>query len=147
MNALYQKILQDAGIRPSIQRIAVYAFLYENRIHPDVETVYNKLYPIYPTLSKTTVYNTLKLFEEKHIVQSIKIEDDKLRFDAEMKNHIHFKCIRCGEIYDIFLDDKTSKELDNISTSLPSGFSMDKLQTNVWGVCQKCSSNWFINFP
>ena len=68
MNALYQKILQQAGIRPSIQRIAVYAFLYENRIHPDVETVYNKLNPIYPTLSKTTVYNTLKLFEEKNIV-------------------------------------------------------------------------------
>lgn len=139
MNNKYHKILQDAGVRPSIQRIAVYAFLYENRIHPDVETVYNKLNPIYPTLSKTTVYNTLKLFEEKHIVQSIKIEDDKLRFDAEMKNHIHFKCSKCGQIYDIFLDEKTSKELDGLTNILPKGFSSDKLQTNIWGVCSKCS--------
>ncbi|MCR4735173.1 MAG: transcriptional repressor [Treponema sp.] len=141
MNLSYQKILLDAGIRPSIQRIAVYAFLYENRIHPDVETVYNKLNPIYPTLSKTTVYNTLKLFEEKHIVQSIKIEDDRLRFDAEMKKHIHFKCCRCGQIYDIFLDDKAEKNLDELSNSLPKGFSTDKLQTNIWGICEKCSNS------
>ena len=138
MNNLYHKILQDAGVRPSIQRIAVYAYLYENRIHPDVETVYNKLNPIYPTLSKTTVYNTLKLFEEKHIVQSIKIEDDKLRFDAEMKNHIHFKCSKCGRIYDIFLDEKTSKELEDVSNALPEGFSSDKFQTNIWGICNNC---------
>ena len=139
MNALYQKILQQAGIRPSIQRIAVYAFLYENRIHPDVETVYNKLNPIYPTLSKTTVYNTLKLFEEKNIVQSIKIDDDKLRFDAEMRNHIHFKCSKCGEIYDIFLDEKASDNLKSLTASLPAGFSSNKLQTNIWGICSKCS--------
>ncbi len=139
MNPLYPKILQDAGIRPSIQRIAVYSYLYENRIHPDVETVYNQLYPIYPTLSKTTVYNTLKLFEEKNIVQSIKIEDDKLRFDAEMKNHIHFKCSKCQNIYDIFLDEKTEKELEGLNKSLPKGFTSSKLQTNIWGICSKCS--------
>ena len=85
----YQTILENAGIRPSIQRIAVYRYLCENPIHPDVEKVYADLAPSYPTLSKTTVYNTLKLFEEKNIVQSIKIEDDKLRFDAEMRDHFH----------------------------------------------------------
>ena len=60
MTKQYQTILADAGIRPSIQRIAVYGYLCEHPVHPDVETVYDALNPIYPTLSKTTVYNTLK---------------------------------------------------------------------------------------
>ena len=40
----YNKILKDANIRPSIQRLAIFAFLKENKIHPDVETIlYNDL--------------------------------------------------------------------------------------------------------
>lgn len=136
------QILKNAGIRPSIQRVAVYSYLYENKIHPDVETVYNALYKLYPSLSKTTVYNTLKLFEDNKIVQSIKIDDDKLRFDAEMKPHLHFKCMNCGKIFDIFSDsiESTNKSLLN---ELPSNFSFSRIQTNLWGTCSDCvtSSN------
>ena len=141
MNRQYQSILAEAGIRPSIQRIAVYSWLCEHPIHPDVETVYDALNPIYPTLSKTTVYNTLKLFEEKKIVQSIKIEDDKLRFDAEMKDHLHFKCIKCNGIFDVFEGTEVSQLFNNISTMVPKGFSISKIQTNLWGICQNCADN------
>ena len=135
----YQTILENAGIRPSIQRIAVYRYLCENPIHPDVEKVYADLAPSYPTLSKTTVYNTLKLFEEKNIVQSIKIEDDKLRFDAEMKDHFHFKCTDCNKIFDIFSksdEDKLSQQCQKI---LPDGFLVSKVQTYLWGKCKECA--------
>ena len=135
----YHNTLQDAGIRPSIQRTAIYGYLCEHPVHPDVETVYDALNPIYPTLSKTTVYNTLKLFEEKHIVQSIKIEDDKLRFDAEMRNHYHFKCTKCGKIFDIFLDEDKVPSEASYTGIMPQGFSLSKIQTNLWGLCSDCS--------
>lgn len=138
MKNKYHQILQDAGIRPSIQRIAIYGYLCEHPVHPDVETVYNDLFPIYPTLSKTTVYNTLKLFEEKNIVQSLKIDDDKLRFDAEIKEHFHFKCTACGQIFDIFLDSQTQGFSKNIKTLIPQEFSISKCQTNIWGMCSNC---------
>ena len=138
MELKYAEILQKADIRPSIQRIAVYSYLCEHPVHPDVETVYNALYPIYPTLSKTTVYNTLKLFESKKIVQSIKIEDDKLRFDAETKEHLHFKCMKCGKIFDIFNDSEISSQNSKYSGFLPDGFSAEKIQTNIWGLCAEC---------
>lgn len=138
MNKKYQEILKNAGIRPSIQRMAIYSWLCENPIHPDVETVYNALYSIYPSLSKTTVYNTLKLFEEQNIIRSIKIEDDKLRFDAEMKNHLHFKCNGCNNIFDIFTGSKSDAEL--AEENLPSGFQMQRIQTNLWGLCPQCAN-------
>lgn len=141
MTKQYQTILADAGIRPSIQRIAVYGYLCEHPIHPDVETVYDALNPIYPTLSKTTVYNTLKLFEEKKIIQTIKIEDDKLRFDAEMRDHLHFKCLKCNGIFDVFAGTEVTNLFQNISTMVPDGFSISKIQTNLWGICQSCAKD------
>lgn len=135
----YQNKLQENGIRPSVQRVAVYGYLCEHPDHPDVETVYNDLFPIYPTLSKTTVYNTLKLFEEKNIVQSIKIEDDKLRFDAEMREHIHFKCLKCNKIFDLFTKNSSKNITDDCESLLPNGFSMSKIQTYLWGTCKECS--------
>lgn len=138
MKKEYHLILKNADIRPSIQRVAIYAYLCEHPCHPDVETVYDELFPLYPTLSKTTVYNTLKLFEEKNIVQSIKIDDDKLRFDAEMKNHLHFKCTNCGQIYDVFCDKNQTDMVKECSELLPAGFKMNKIQTNLWGMCNNC---------
>ena len=58
--ANYSQKLNDAGIRPSVQRVAIYAYLCQHPVHPDIETIYADLAPDYATLSKTTVYNTLK---------------------------------------------------------------------------------------
>ena len=57
--------LKENGIKPSYQRMKIYEFLLQNRIHPTVDTIYRALNKEIPTLSKTTVYNTLNLFIEK----------------------------------------------------------------------------------
>lgn len=128
----FSKILSNVGVRPSIQRVAIYEYLYTHPCHPDIEKIYSDLSPKYATLSKTTVYNTLKLFEEKNIVQSVKIEDDKVRFDANTTQHIHFKCEKCGNIYDI-------PQEQNSLPQLPNGYKISKIQTYIWGVCPHCA--------
>ena len=45
-----------------MQRIAIMEYLMDNPIHPSADDIYTALSPSMPTLSKTTVYNTLKLF-------------------------------------------------------------------------------------
>lgn len=141
MQENYHNILDNAGIRPSVQRVAVYSYLCEKKNHPTVEMVYADLAPSYPTLSRTTIYNTLKLFEEKHIVQSIQIEDDKLRYDANMVQHIHFKCEQCGNVFDLFCDELISDYSAQYSKLLPQGYSVSKTQTNIWGTCVSCKKN------
>ena len=56
--------LQNYGIHPSVQRIAIMDYLLKNHTHPTVDEVYVALCKVIPTLSKTTVYNTLRLFSE-----------------------------------------------------------------------------------
>ena len=62
--AIIQK-LSAHNIKPSLQRLAIYSYLLEKKNHPTVDMIYSDLHPSMPTLSKTTVYNTLKLFIEK----------------------------------------------------------------------------------
>lgn len=138
-DAQYADKINAKGIRPSVQRVAIYKYVCEHKTHPTVDTVYSALYPKYPTLSRTTVYNTLHLFSEQNLVQTIKIEDDELRYDANMAPHLHFKCTKCGKIYDIF--DTQTLPMFNIKCLelMPKGFSVQQIQTNIWGLCQDCS--------
>ena len=57
--------LKAHEIKPSYQRIKIFQYLVENKNHPTVDMIYKALCTEIPTLSKTTVYNTLNLFIEK----------------------------------------------------------------------------------
>jgi len=100
----FTNYLTTNNIKPSIQRLKVYEYLYNNKTHPTVDNIYINLVEEIPTLSKTTVYNTLKLFVDNGIVKAITIEDNEVRYDAFMENHAHFKCDVCGIIYDVEVD-------------------------------------------
>ena len=92
--------LLEFGVKPSLQRIAIMEYLMEHLTHPTADTIFNDLYPSIPTLSKTTVYNTLKLLEEQGAIQPISIDEKNVRYDADISPHAHFKCKRCGSVSD-----------------------------------------------
>ena len=67
--------LQNYGIHPSVQRIAIMDYLLKNHTHPTVDEVYVALCKVIPTLSKTTVYNTLRLFSEHGAALMLTIDE------------------------------------------------------------------------
>lgn len=113
--------------------MAIYGYLAEHPIHPTAETVYTALHPSLPTLSRTTVYNTLRQLSDKGIIQTVIIDEGELRYDAETCSHIHFKCTSCNKIFDIFPGARVPKN------ALPEGFVSEKMQTNIWGLCSACA--------
>ena len=127
--------LKIKNINLSYQRLKVLEYLSQNQCHPTVEQIYTDLQKDIPTLSKTTVYNTLRILVDAGIVRVITIEDNETRYDIEVENHGHFKCESCGTIYNfsIDIDSLTSVDLDNFRIS-------DK---NVYfkGICPRCISN------
>ena len=60
-------------------------------------------------------------------------------FDAEMKDHVHFKCTECGTITDIFDDNQIPGITNTCTNLLPNGFKMQTIQTTIWGQCNACS--------
>ncbi len=93
--------LQQCNVKPSLQRIAILKYVLEHREHPSVDTVYDALVSAMPTLSKTTVYNTLSLLEKEGAIQSVAIDDKMIRFDGDTTSHAHFFCEKCRKIFDI----------------------------------------------
>lgn len=101
--------LKKHSIKPSYQRIKIFEYLINEKNHPTVDMIYKALSPTIPTLSKTTVYNTLNLFVENNITNIIVIEENETRYDYVVGVHGHFKCEKCGKIYDIAIDKEVIK--------------------------------------
>ncbi len=97
-------MLKEKGIKPSFQRIRIYEYLASRKDHPSVDMIYTALAPEIPTLSKTTVYNTLKNFVQAGIASQVMIDEHEIRYDGDIKSHGHFKCERCGKIFDFNAD-------------------------------------------
>ena len=93
--------LTEHGIKPSAQRIAIMDYLLTHRTHPTVDTIYNDLVEEMPTLSRTTVYNTLKLLGEHDAILELTIDKRTAHYDGDTSPHSHFQCKRCGRIIDI----------------------------------------------
>jgi len=124
--------LQENKIKPSFQRIKVYEYLIEKKNHPTVDMIYQTLVNEIPTLSKTTIYNTLKLFVEQNIVVIINIEDNETRYDADISTHGHFKCRNCGKVYDFNYTNS------NLSFKDLKHFKIEKTHLYLNGICANC---------
>ncbi|MGI5927325.1 MAG: Fur family transcriptional regulator, partial [Thermacetogeniaceae bacterium] len=66
-----KKKLKTKNISLSYQRLKVLEYLTQNRCHPTVEQIFTELQKDIPTLSKTTVYNTLRILAEAGLVKVI----------------------------------------------------------------------------
>lgn len=97
--------LTEHNIQPSYHRLKILEYLLLHRIHPTVDIIFKDISKGIPTLSKTTIYNTLNLFMDKNIVKPITIEENEVRYDIYTHPHAHFKCMQCGEIIDLAMED------------------------------------------
>ena len=74
--------LKKKNISLSYQRLKVLEYLTQNRCHPTVEQIFTELQKDIPTLSKTTVYNTLRILAEAGLVKVITIDERESRYDS-----------------------------------------------------------------
>jgi Fe2+ or Zn2+ uptake regulation protein len=132
MQSTIKEQLNLVQISPSYTRVKILEFLQEAKNHPTVDEIYTCLVDELPTLSKTTVYNVLNLFEEKHLVKSVIFDKAITRYELIEEQHAHFQCKDCGQIFDI----------PSPSISLPKlqkGFTVLDEEVLLKGLCPECS--------
>ncbi len=128
------EFLKNKGIMPSLQRIQIYNYIHGRKDHPSVEMIFSALSSQIPTLSKTTVYNTLKNFTKVGIVTPVIIDENELRYDADTQLHGHFICKSCGNIFD-FSGDFTKLDAPEIKD-----FDIKEYHIYLKGICKSCKS-------
>lgn len=134
MIAEFRDTLLHNGISPTFQRLMVYKYLKGTKSHPTVQQVYKSLKEEIPSLSMTTVYNVLNLLVEKKLAIQVRIEDNELRFDADVSEHAHFRCITCDQVSDIFFKNSLEQFIGNDKI-------VQQIELNVTGICSSCQDN------
>ena len=137
MNTERYQLLSENGITPTPQRVAVLDLVLGNRTHPSVDAVFAQLRKKMPSVSKTTVYAALRLFAEKGIVGVVHEGGDSVRYDGEARFHAHFKCRRCGKIFDVDME-----LIPDLSDRINNTHGFDILDYDIIfkGVCPECKN-------
>lgn len=126
------------GVKPSVQRMAVMEYLLEHHTHPTADEIYLALSPEMPTLSKTTVYNTLRLLTAQKAVHQLTIDERNVCFDADTSNHAHFLCTQCGKVYDVPLRNPDLLH----HAEMPDGFRTEHTDLYFRGCCEECAKKF-----
>ena len=128
--------LKEYGIKPSVQRVAIMDYLLNHKTHPTVEMIHQDLSEDMATLSKTTVYNTLKLCAEAGAILALNIDENTTRYDGDTSHYAHFRCVCCGDIYDMT---PSNHDWDKIGFENGEGFKITEEELYLKGLCPKCN--------
>jgi Fur family peroxide stress response transcriptional regulator len=117
------------------QRVEVYKTLVASSDHPSAEAVYARVKRVLPNVSLDTVNRTLNTLSQIGAAFVVEGSGDVKRFDANLKNHQHFKCIKCKKIFDFHCD-----EFENIKVPEKLRHKFKVLRSTVYmeGLCQAC---------
>ncbi len=106
-NELHNKIkvfrekCRQAGLKVTPQRMAVYKVLIRSREHPSAEMVYRQVREIFPNISLDTVNRTLLTINKMGLAFTVEGTGDAKRYDGDLTDHQHFKCLKCRRVVDI----------------------------------------------
>ena len=128
----YVNLLREKQLKITPQRIEILRYLETHNTHPTVDEIYSELKEKNPSLSKTTVYNSVEILEKNGIIQSLTISGSELRYDFKHGMHHHFLCKKCGEISDIDV------ECPNLGKMLECGHEVQEVHGYFKGICKKC---------
>jgi len=125
--------LSTSGFRFTPQRQHVYDVLLHKRDHPTADEVFVRAKKQMPEISHATVYNTLDALVKCGLVRQVQLERGATRFCPNMKEHCHYYCDECGEVFDVPL------QKDSTAMPRPKGFKVDHYDIAVHGICAECA--------
>ena len=128
----YITLLKNNNLKITHHRLEVLKFLDDHRTHPTADEIYSFLKKKNPSLSKTTIYNTLEILKKHNLINALTISGSELRYDLREQMHHHFLCRKCGMIIDIEL------KCPNIDEASKYGCKVEEVHGYFKGLCKKC---------
>ncbi len=119
--------------RYSKQREKILELLKDSKKHPSADAVYEKIKESFPSISLGTIYRNLGVLHEQGLINRIIHTGSADRFDANMYDHSHFYCEKCGSIYDVESDFQAEK-----LSYTKDGHRINRQTTSYYGVCCSC---------
>ncbi|CCF17752.1 MULTISPECIES: Fur family transcriptional regulator [Pseudorhizobium] len=94
-----EELCADKGMRMTEQRRVIARILQESDDHPDVEELYRRSSTVDPRISLSTVYRTVKLFEDEGIIEKHDFRDGRARYETvPEEHHDHMIDVETGSV-------------------------------------------------
>lgn len=127
-----EEVCVAKGMRMTEQRRVIARVLDAATDHPDVEEVYRRAFAIDARISISTVYRTVKLFEDSGIIERHDFRDGRSRYETvSEEHHDHLIDLRSGEVIEF-----RSEEIEALQEMIARrlGFRLVDHRLELYGV-------------
>jgi len=136
---VFFKRLREHGFRLTPQREMVLSVLHDVEGFATAEEIYERVSDISACVDISTVYRTLELLQDFHLVASVDPGDGQRRYELLGLHgpHFHLVCLSCGKIIGV-----EPEVLDGFAGRIREtyGFEIDMDHLSIPGLCQACSN-------
>ena len=141
-NDTIEEFLESKKVRPTAMRLLIFRFLLEKKTAVSLSNIEE----YFDNCERTTLYRTLKTFEENGIVHQIDdgtgiskyaLCEPGCNCQIEQDLHLHFHCSNCNETVCL-----TQYKIPHIN--LPEGYQAEAVNLVVKGKCKKCTSSILV---
>ena len=127
-----ESLCASKGMRMTEQRRVIARVLAGAVDHPDVEELYRRCAAIDPNISISTVYRTVKLFEDYGIIERHDFRDGRARYEQIPEtHHDHLIDLRTGTVIEF-----QSEEIERLQAEIARklGFRLVDHRLELYGV-------------
>ncbi len=121
--------------RKTKQKEIILEVIKNNRTHPTISEICKLVTNIDSTIGQATVYRNVKKFVEDGKVHVVKTKSGIDRFDY-YNDHIHFECLNCKEVFDIFDEELFILLKDKFHST---DRTVINYNLSIDGYCENCS--------
>lgn len=121
--------------RNTIQKQIILDTLRNDRTHPTMSELYEKVSQKYPKIGQATVYRNVNDLAQSNTIEKIVDTAGNFHYDGNPKKHIHLICKNCNKIIDI-LDTNEDEFISKVSTD--NSILVESANITLEGLCKEC---------
>jgi Fe2+ or Zn2+ uptake regulation protein len=125
---------RDTRLTP--HRRAVFQVLSESTDHPTAIDLFTRVKTRSADISLATVYNCLEHLTSNGLIKQVHLERGQSRYCANLHEHVHFHCEKCGQVTDAHPSADFSPAQ---YWALPAGAKINRTDVAIHGTCPKCA--------
>jgi Fur family ferric uptake transcriptional regulator len=130
--------LREQGFRLTPQREMVLSVLHEIEGFATADEIYEGVRRLSSSVDISTVYRTLELLQDFHLVASVNPGDGQRRYEllGIHDQHFHLVCRSCGRIVGV-----ESRTIGSFATRMKEeyDFEIDLEHLSIPGLCRQCA--------
>lgn len=138
----FETACREAGLKLTHQRIEIFREVAQSGEHPDADAVFRGVRRRLATVSLDTVYRTLWMLSELKLIKTLGPPHDRTRFDANLSQHHHFVCVRCGLTRDLYSGEFDALKIPSAAKSIGQ---VETTHVELRGICQACANKKHTN--